>query len=155
MNFLQPKLSNGHRLTEEMVVLASRRRDPHYVAVEAILKGVEAPLPDGLTFRDKDGHVRDAVRLRWWDQTARTYRKASVADGKEDRIPDHPISPDLLVVYKPDKPVLFGHYWKKGPLEVESPYAACVDYSVAKGGPLVAYRWDGETVLDSSKLEAY
>ena len=43
-----------------------------------------------------------------------------------------------------------GHYWmdpahKPAPL---SDQVACVDYSVAKSGPLVAYRWSGETELD-------
>ena len=31
---------------------------------------------------------------------------------------------------------------------------ACVDYSVAKSGPLVAYRWDGELELDAGKFVA-
>ena len=30
-----------------------------------------------------------------------------------------------------------------------TPKAACVDYSAGKGGQLVAYRWDGESDLDS------
>ena len=30
---------------------------------------------------------------------------------------------------------------------------ACVDYSVAKGGKLVAYRWDSEPFLENSKLD--
>jgi len=30
-----------------------------------------------------------------------------------------------------------------------APQVACVDYSAGKGGPLVAYRWDGESVLDT------
>jgi hypothetical protein len=29
---------------------------------------------------------------------------------------------------------------------------ACVDWSVAKGGFLCAYRWDGEAHLDSAKF---
>jgi hypothetical protein len=29
---------------------------------------------------------------------------------------------------------------------------ACLDYSVAKNGPLVAYRWEGEEKLSSQKL---
>jgi hypothetical protein len=50
-------------------------------------------------------------------------------------------------------PVLFGHYWFTGKPEVISPRFACLDYSVAKDGPLVAYRWDGEAALSSEKLE--
>ena len=30
-------------------------------------KGPEALLPEGRTFRDKQGHTRNEVRLRWWD----------------------------------------------------------------------------------------
>jgi hypothetical protein len=29
---------------------------------------------------------------------------------------------------------------------------ACLDYSVAKGGPLVAYRFEGETELSSENF---
>jgi hypothetical protein len=49
-------------------------------------------------------------------------------------------------------PVLFGHYWFTGKPEVISKQFACLDYSVAKDGPLVAYRWDGEAELSSEKL---
>jgi hypothetical protein len=28
-----------------------------------------------------------------------------------------------------------------------TPQVACVDYSAGDGGPLVAYRWDGEPAL--------
>ncbi len=48
------------------------------------------------------------------------------------------------------KPVFFGHYW----LEAERPTilaenVACLDYSVAKGGFLCAYRWEGEQKLSN------
>jgi hypothetical protein len=32
------------------------------------------------------------------------------------------------------------------------PNLACLDYSAANGGPMVAYRWDGEAVLDPQKF---
>ncbi len=31
---------------------------------------------------------------------------------------------------------------------------ACLDWSAAKGGPLVAYRWDGESELADDRLVA-
>jgi hypothetical protein len=43
--------------------------------------------------------------------------------------------------------VFFGHYWLTGTPLLQTPRAACVDYSVGKGGPLVAYRFDGEPEL--------
>ena len=35
---------------------------------------------------------------------------------------------------------------------MQTPTVACVDYSAAKDGPLVAYRWDGEQELDASRF---
>jgi hypothetical protein len=48
--------------------------------------------------------------------------------------------------------VLFGHYWFTGPPQVISQQFACLDFSVAKGGPFVAYRFDGEEALASQKM---
>ena len=51
------------------------------------------------------------------------------------------------------KPVFVGHYWLKGIRpELLRHNIACVDWSVAKGGFLCAYRWDGERELDSGKF---
>ena len=54
-------------------------------------------------------------------------------------------SPDAFPV--PTKPIFVGHYWLKGEPSPLSNLVACVDYSVAKGGKLAAYRWNGESVL--------
>ena len=51
-------------------------------------------------------------------------------------------------------PVFIGHYWMTGHPGLQSPRVACVDYSAAKGGPLVAYRWDGEQELDERHFVA-
>jgi hypothetical protein len=48
-------------------------------------------------------------------------------------------------------PLFFGHYWcSDKSLKIRSDYAICVDYSAGKGGPLKAYRWNGESKLDPS-----
>jgi hypothetical protein len=56
--------------------------------------------------------------------------------------------------YPPDaKPVFIGHYWLRAAKPaILAPNVACVDYSVAKGGQLCAYRWDGEQTLDNAKF---
>jgi hypothetical protein len=51
----------------------------------------------------------------------------------------------------PDAPIFYGHYWLKGLPILQAENICCLDYSVAKGGRLVAYRWDGEKTLDESK----
>ena len=48
-------------------------------------------------------------------------------------------------------PVLFGHYWLTGVPSVLSTNAACVDYSVGKGGPIVAYRWQHQASIALAK----
>lgn len=41
-----------------------------------------------------------------------------------------------------------GHYWLKDERpSLLAPNVACLDYSVAKGGFLCAYRWQGERTL--------
>ena len=51
------------------------------------------------------------------------------------------------------KPVFIGHYWMRGTKpEFLAHNVACVDWIVAKGGFLCAYRWDGERILDASKF---
>jgi hypothetical protein len=67
-------------------------------------------------------------------------------------IPDVPLPEEWKAHPYSGPPVLFGHYWFTGKPAVISPRFACLDYSVASGGPLVAYRWDGESELSSDKL---
>ena len=58
-----------------------------------------------------------------------------------------------MQLYTGPEPVLFGHYWwRKESAEAINPLATCLDYSVAKGGVLRAYRWDGETEIDETKF---
>ena len=46
--------------------------------------------------------------------------------------------------------MLFGHYWwREDTAEQFGELATCLDYSVAAGGKLAAYRWDdGDTRLE-------
>jgi len=160
MAWLSTHLHDGRFLTPELMVKATRepatkqdKDSPEpsvFKAVEALLKGIEVPLPAPITFLDADGKERDRVRARWWDADARTLRQ--IAHMKEEdlpRLPDMEITEHTLPKLLTDKPVFFGHYWMKGTLALASPSAACVDYSAGSGGPLVAYRWDGEAKLSA------
>lgn len=51
-----------------------------------------------------------------------------------------------------EKPVFFGHYWQKGQPTQFKDNICCLDYSVAKGGHLVAYSFDDEVKLTENKL---
>jgi hypothetical protein len=163
IRYLEPSLRLGARLTRELMEPATRepldeaeKDTPEptvFKAVEALTKGIEIPMPGGLTFRDKDGHVRDRVRVRWWDERATTYRAAAIlTEAERAGLPETLILLHANVGYTDAKPVFVGHYWftdRPAPL---APNAACIDYSIAKGGRLCAYRWDGEPTLDASKF---
>lgn len=163
MDYLQPQLAEGNRLNAELMIAASREPDNEaekdttepsvFKAVEALTKGIEIPLPGERSFQDQDGHTRRRVRVRWWDPDATTYPAASMlADGLREQLPDEPIPAHARIADRRGKPVFFGHYWLSGAPAPQNRHAACVDYSVAKGGKLVAYRWGGEPSLAESNF---
>jgi hypothetical protein len=153
MDVLRPLLGPNHTLTDEALRRGSRKEDPVFEAIEVVCKGPEVPLPDELSFKDKEGKERHEVRVRWWRPDARTFRDAAIVPpGNERQVPDAPLPAEWKGHTYSGPPVLFGHYWFSGSPEIISPQFACLDYSVAKNGPLVAYRWDGESELSSEKL---
>jgi hypothetical protein len=150
---LQPLTGDGNTVTDNLMLLASRKGHWVYEAIEVVCKGPEIALPDGISFLDKEGKVRRDVRVRWWLPNVRTFREAGiVSPGNEERIPDAPLPAEWKGHRYSGPPVVFGHYWFTGPPQVISPQFACVDYSAARDGPLVAYRWDGEAELNTERL---
>jgi hypothetical protein len=142
-------LTPDNLMTQELLVKANNKGSPEYDAIEALLKGVEYELPPGEFFRDKDGHNRTAVRTRWWTNEDCFLRDVALPPGVlDDTTGKLEILGSELVGYPPsEKPVFIGHYWLKGIPERLAENVACIDYSVAKGGKLVAYRWEGENQL--------
>jgi Calcineurin-like phosphoesterase len=148
---LLPHLDVDNSFTRAGLREAYRKGSKASDAVEILLKGPEALLPNGRSFKDKQGHTRHEVRLRWWDPEATTLRKAALGmDGLESRLPDLPVTTDYQ--YDEATPVLFGHYWQQGTPVITTDYAACLDYSVAKRGFLTAYRWSGECILSPNNI---
>lgn len=158
IRYLEPKLLPGAKLTRELMVPATREpEDEHekdtpepsiFKAVEALTKGIEVPMPEGLSFPDKDGKERRRVRVRWWDGQATTYREAVLLDAQSSsNLPQVPIPQHARVGYSDPKPVFVGHYWLTGQPAPLASNVACLDYSIGKGGRLCAYRFDGEPEL--------
>lgn len=152
VNALRGALRPGERLTPELVQQANTSGTSVNEAVETLLKGIEVPLPTGWTFTDKDGHVRDAIRTRWWDPSLLTYQAAYIGPNGVT-IPDVALERSVELP-EPDRPTFIGHYWfdPSAGVKLASSRVACVDFSVAKGGPLVAYRFDGEPELCAHKF---
>jgi hypothetical protein len=138
-------------VSDDFLHSACRKGNALYDAVEIVLKGKEGKLPDGASFEDKDGHARTEIRTRWYlPPDGHTYRTYAL---QTDEIACDLALDEAVVAaatpYPADaKPVFVGHYW----LSAERPEmlagnVACLDYSVAKGGFLCAYRWNGERTL--------
>ncbi len=139
--------------TAFMVEATTAGTDLHQ-AVEHVLKGPEMPLPEGKSYTDKDGTIRTDIRVRWFvdHQGVDLGEYAIPAIGEQlGNLPEDKILP-VPAYGRDESPVFFGHYWLTGTPGPQTPNAACLDYSVAKGGPLCAYRWDGETTLDDAKF---
>jgi hypothetical protein len=103
-------------------------------------------------FRDKDGIQRNRVRVRWWEGANTTYKSAALLPEEDGAgLPDLPI-PAHARIEALAAPTFFGHYWLTGTPVLQSERAVCVDYSAGNGGPLVAYRFDGEKELSLGKL---
>ena len=154
IKFLRTVLKDD-RLNEELIIQSVEKGTPLYTALNNILKGKEIKMPAGLHFTDKDGTARTEIRIKWWeDPTKSNYKRISVEPIRN--LPEIPIAIQDLkntdFYTENNKPVFFGHYWLKGNPALYRNNICCLDYSIAKGGHLVAYRFDGEEKLDNSKM---
>jgi hypothetical protein len=146
----------GNEMTKDLLVKACTGKSLEYDAIEALLKGIEHPLPEGQVFLDKDGHERRAVRVAWWKNKEDNLKMKDVAfpPGKLDKETGRrKVKEEYIIGYPDDdKPVFIGHYWVSGAPNLLSNNVACLDYSVAQGGKLVAYRWSGEIKLQNKNF---
>ena len=147
--------AGGSILPMELIYGSQEAGTMNYEAIERTLKGKEFKLPDGLFFRDKDGHKRTETRTRWWmDAEQMEYNQYFMQEVPE--LAGKKISQGEIADNNPysenDIPVFIGHYWLEGTPELQRANVACLDYSVANGGKLVAYRFNGEKELKGDLL---
>ena len=138
-------------ITTEFLQSACRKGNALFGPVEIILKGREAKLPEGVSFRDKYGTMRTEIRTRWYlPSNGHTYESYALQSDVIDC--DHGLEQEVIDAASPYPatavPVFVGHYWlsAKRP-EILANNVACLDYSVAKEGFLCAYRWQREKQL--------
>lgn len=156
INVIQRSLDEHGRDSVTFMQSATRKSSPLFRAVEDVLKGKELSLPDGISFKDKDGHERTEVRIKWFEhpagKTFSEYALPAIDGVPNEAVPESAWKHVTQFDYA-NRPVFIGHYW----LKADHPAllarnVACVDYSVANGGSLCAYRWDGETELSDGKF---
>ena len=151
---LQPQLEEN-RLTDDVLLESAIEGTDLFEQIEITLKGKELPLPEGISFNDKDGHPRQNVRIKWWiSATGKTYQ--DIRMNLEYDVPNVTVDPNhelFSSVYPIDaKPVFFGHYWLRDTPNLHQGNICCLDYSVAKGGILAGYQFDGEDILLKDKF---
>ena len=147
----------GPLTAEKVALLLADKKSPHGRMKEILLNGLELPLPGKLAIADKEGEARSDIRTAWWlDFRGKTYQ--DIVFPAADAAPPVPLPAALAAEHQPypleAPPIFLGHYWLP-PVDapvVQARNVAILDYSVAKDGNLVAYRWDGEQELDPGKF---
>ena len=123
-------------------------------AFNRLLRGVNLPLPYGMSQISQDGYRRSSFRTKFWHQELSELTYGDVVF-QPDSLPEHIAQKPLptqylghISAYDEWQPLLFvGHYWRQGQPSLIRPNLACLDYSAVNGGKLVAYRLDQEERL--------
>jgi hypothetical protein len=163
MEFLTPLLVPRNRLSEDLMPAAVKDSASAaeknsgapsvFTAVEALTKGLEIPLPEGSSFKDKYGIERTSVRVCWWNRQATTYQDAAMIDDSlRESLSNEALPKGICIADASDRLTFIGHYWLTGKPAPLTNKVACVDYSVGHGGPLVAYRWEGENSFNQQNF---
>lgn len=147
----------GNRVSEQFLLASADKSSFAGRFMDRLTRGTDLNLPDGLAINGRDGYVRQSFRTKFWAHAPRTYRDVVFQpDPLPETIADRPLAEferDSLLCYGEDEPPVFvGHYWLHGKPRVLRPNVACLDYSAVKFGRLVAYRYDGESVLNDDKF---
>ena len=122
----------------------------YYKVINDLLKGKEYIIPEEYAWKDKDGHDRTENRIKWWrDARQSSYGQFlfNCPPALRDKMMNENVNPIFYSIDAP--PVFFGHYWLEDSYPViQAANVICLDYSIAKGGSLVAYRWNGEEQIN-------
>ncbi|UNU72786.1 metallophosphoesterase [Moraxella nasovis] len=143
MRQLQPLLTQHNQLTEHAVQLMGQPNTPIFFAAERLLKGIDVPLPKGITKTDKTGISRTRARVKWWEDDWQNRPISEIL--MADNLPNTTLSlsPDLQNFHiNTDKFIFIGHYWLDGKPTPLTDQVVCIDYSAGKDGVLTAYRFD-------------
>lgn len=145
---LQHELKSD-RLTEELLLEAGSKGTKLYALIETTLKGVEVPVTE--SFKDSDGKPRNEARVKWWLNPENLTQQAYFFRSNSTEALRHELKKSWFYPSS-EKPVFIGHYWKTGEIEMETDNVCCVDYSIARGGKLVAFRLNEAADLSSGSF---
>ena len=151
IEFIRPLLGNNNTLTEELLI-EFEKEGQIFKSLEVLMKGVEITLPRNEVITDNFGVSRNTMRYNWFHYVEeKTYENCGLSIPEGATVPEGYIE-NPPEIYQDEVPVFFGHYWMSGKPQIQSPFIACTDYSVAKNGTLVAYRYNGEKKLNNKNF---
>lgn len=155
---LRPYLTNDAQLMHAHMDAYFTKGNDAFDAIEILMKGPETDLPAGITFLDECNVIRKRSRIKWWHESEKLSELLAVPrSAKEklvawERAGGRPAN-DLPGAFKQSGvPTFVGHYWLTGDPSPLSDTVACLDYSIANQGKLVAYRFDGVLPLCATKF---
>jgi hypothetical protein len=124
-------------------------------AVNELVKGVELQLPKDLIIKDNKGISRRVFRIKWWEPAeGKTFREVSFSN--RFKLPEYTIPKEIvpeIEFYSEDlPPVFFGHYCLEKQDLIIKKNLCCVDRCVVRSQTLSAYRWNGESTLNTENL---
>lgn len=154
---LRAEVSADARIDMEFVHRSTVHESFEYLVMDRLLRGTHMRLPNNEVMVSKDGFKRTFFRTKFWAQEP---QKMIDVVFQPDPLPEHIAMEPLtagnltqLQYYAPNERALFiGHFWCEGEPKPVAPNIACLDYSAVKYGKLVAYRFDGEPLIDQSKF---
>jgi hypothetical protein len=124
-------------------------------SVWLLTKGVNLKMPADLKILNNKGVSPRYIRIRWWEEAInKTFGELSFES--KYNLPQYTVPSQILPAvypYPENAPIVFfGHYCRgKGPSIIKS-NICCVDSCVVGTKTLLAYRWDGEKVLNMNNL---
>lgn len=126
-------------------------------ALDISMKGQEVELPETHHFFDKDTKKRSEARLKWWTKATSNKMEDAFASlpehVKNDSFPIEILN-TIETYASTEPPVFFGHYWMSpSAFGLLSDNICCLDFSVAKGGNVGGYMFDGERELIEKRMK--
>lgn len=140
-------------LEKDNLELSSNPNTAIFQLVETTLKGKEVGLPNGLSYSDKEGNKRNNIRIKWWENPENKFLdELSIPSGLNIGHTVYAENKPTTFYGEDQKPVFFGHYWMQGTPKLQKKNVCCLDFSVADGGVLTAYQYQGEKDLSQSNF---
>lgn len=139
-------IENGvKKISDTILAMYAAKNTEAFTVLEELLKGKEYELPADHEFIDPYGIKRQNARIKWFHSVHDRNYHRDVFLGVNEVFGNVPLSDELkqeLHSYESEITVFFGHYWLEGKPVDPNSNSICLDYSVAKKGHLVGYRFD-------------